>query len=146
MEKLKSIFSIISGIIFLLSGVLLFSCQENSRVEERTIVKGDTTITITKEVNTDSTSSGPDNADWREESDRFKDRLEKLGTEAKKKGGELGRKINERIDKLESERKTFQNDTARSDFKEKWKAFKEKANAEIDSLNNKINSKIDNKK
>jgi hypothetical protein len=142
MKKLKSVFSI----IFLLTGILLFSCQENNKVEEKTIVKGDTTITITKEVSTDSTSSNLDNIDWREESNMFKERLEKLGIEAKKKGGDLGRKINERIDRLESERKTFQSDTTRSDFKEKWKAFKEKTNAEIDSLNNKINSKNDNKK
>jgi hypothetical protein len=139
MEKLKSIF----GSIILLTATLLFSCHENNRVEERTIVKGDTTITITKEVSRDSTSSGLDNTGWREESNRFKERLENLGTEARKKGGDLGRKINERIDRLESERKTFHSDTTRSDFKEKWKAFKEKTNAEIDSLNNKLNSKND---
>jgi hypothetical protein len=143
MESLKSISRII---MFFLPAVLLFSCQEKDRVEEKTIVKGDTTITVTKELRRDSASSDLDNTDWREESNRFKERLEKLGIEAKKKGGDLGKKVNERIDKLESERKTFQSDTSRSDFKEKWKVFKEKTNAEIDSLNNKINSKIDNKR
>lgn len=109
-------------------------------MEEKTIVKGDTTITISKEVRTDSSATASD-PDWREESAKFKLRLEQLGVEAKKKGGKLGRDINERIDKLESERKSYHKDSTRSDFKDSWKAFKRKADAEMDSLDAKVNSK-----
>jgi hypothetical protein len=130
------------SIISLLAVVLLFSCQEKSRVEEKTIVKDDTTITITKDVRTDSTSS----TKWRYESNELKDRLDRLGMKAKQKGGELGKSMNERIDKLESERKTYHKDSTRSDFKESWQQFKQKTNVALDSLDKKVDERMDNKK
>jgi hypothetical protein len=143
MEKLKSIISIISGIIFIIAAVLLLSCQEKTKIEEKIIVHGDTTTIITKEVTSDTSRINTRN--WREESNQLKERLDKLGSKAKQKGGELGKKINERVERLESERKTY-NDTTRSDFKERWKAFKEKTNKEVDSLDRKFDEKVNRKK
>jgi adenylate kinase family enzyme len=140
MEKLKSIISIISGIVFIMAGILLFSCQEKRKVEENTLVKGDTITTITKEVVSDSLRPGVDNK-WRDESEQLKERLDRIGAKARQKGGELGKKINENVSRLESERKNYMNDSTKSDFKERWKVFKEKTNRAIDSLDRKFDEK-----
>jgi len=138
--------SIISSIIFIMGAVLVFSCQERTKIEEKTIVKGDTTTIITKEVTTDSLRPGINTTNWKEESIQLKERLDNLGRKAKQKGGELGKKINESVDKLESERKSYRNDTTKADFKERWKIFKEKTNNAIDSLDKKFNEKMNKKK
>ncbi|MFL5728911.1 MAG: hypothetical protein ACJ75J_05420 [Cytophagaceae bacterium] len=144
MDKLRSVVSIISSILFIMAGILLFSCQEKTKVEEKTIVNGDTTTVITKEVKNDSLAI--DKTRWREESEDIKERLNKLGVKAKQKGGDLGKKINERIDKMETERQSYHKDTTSSDFKEHWKAFKDKTSAAIDSLDRKMDEKRDKKK
>lgn len=140
MEKAKSIINIISSIIFITAAVLIFSCQERTKIEEKTIVSGDTITTVTKEVSDDSLRP-ISNTNWREESNRIKKRLDELGSKAKQKGGELGRKVNESVDRLDSERKNFNKDTTMNNFKEKWKTFKEKTNTAIDSLDKKLTRK-----
>jgi hypothetical protein len=145
MEKLKSLISIISSIIFIMVAVLVLSCQTKTKIEESTIVKGDTITTITKEVSSDTILPGI-NTTWKDESNQLKERLDRIGAKAKQKGGELGKKINERVNKLESERESYRNDTTKADFKERWKAFKEKTNSAIDSLDKKFEEKMDKKK
>jgi hypothetical protein len=141
MEKIKSVLSIITGIIFIMVAVLIFSCEEKRKIEETTMVSGDTITTLTKEVTTDSLRPN-----WKEESNAMKERLDKLGSKAKQKGGELGKEINKGVDKLEADRKKFINDSTKNDFKEKWKTFKEKTNTAIDSLDKKFDEKMNKKK
>jgi hypothetical protein len=136
MEKLKSIIGIISSIIFILGLVLIFSCKEKKTISENKEVKGDTTVTTIVETNSDTNSEYLHK--FRDESKELEIKLKALGEQAKQKGGELGKSIKERTNKLDEERKGFYKDSTNRKHKENWTVFKEKTKKVIDSLGRKL--------
>ena len=136
-EKIKSIASILGSIIFIMSLVLLFSCEGKKTISEHKEVHGDTTTITRVEVATDSSSSNEQR--FREESNDIEMKLKALGEKARQKGGELGKSIKERTEKLEAERKGYHRDSTHTQAKDEWNTFKVKARAAIDSLEKKLN-------
>jgi hypothetical protein len=136
-EKIKSIMGIVGSIIFIMSLVLIFSCEGKKTISEHKEVHGDTTTITRTEVYTDSSSGNEQR--FREESNDIEMKLRALGEKAKQKGGALGKSIKERTEKLEAERKGYRRDSTHANSKDEWNTFKEKARAAIDSLEKKLN-------